>query len=182
MKNYIVSEYIHCSIRRQLGDCKTIIDMGGKGRLKGKGLEITNANIKYGIDATKLPFDNNSFDAAVSIVTLEHVGDEEKQIQFVNESIRVGKKRILHWIPIHEEVELFLKDLNHNHPCVIPKKKVLLHLKEQGFKKIDSITVREHLINLAMIYPKLAREQLYDFAQLQKNSDYLILLEKINKE
>ena len=40
----------------------------------------------------KLPFDNKSFDIAVSWATLEHVGDEKKQKFFLSELFRIGKK------------------------------------------------------------------------------------------
>lgn len=176
---YSISDYMHYIISSRIEKNSSIIDMGGKGKMKLLHTDVINANIREGIDATNLPFENNSFDISVSVATLEHAGNEDKQLQFIDESIRIATKKVLHWIPIHEEVELFLKDLKHNHPCIIPKKKILLYLKEQGFEKIDSITVREHLINLTMIHPKLACNELYKYAQEHKNIDYLILLEKI---
>lgn len=39
-----------------------------------------------------LPYKNDQFDVAVSWATLEHVGGYEKQQDFINELLRVGKK------------------------------------------------------------------------------------------
>ena len=177
---YSISNYIHCIIKSRLIGCKTVIDMGGKGKMENRGFQITNANIKYGIDATNLPFEKNTFHASVSIAVLEHVGGEDKQIKFIDESIRVARKRVLHWIPIDEKVEIFLKIKGHIHPSITPSKKILDYLNKKGFKIIDNITIREHLINLTMLYPKLACQELYDYAYKNKNKLYGILLE-LNK-
>ncbi len=42
-------------------------------------------------DGRKLPFGNNSFDFVFSNAVIEHVGNEEDQLDFVNEHNRVGK-------------------------------------------------------------------------------------------
>lgn len=42
-------------------------------------------------DATSLPFPNDAFDIAYSNAVIEHVGDREKQVQFLKEMYRVAK-------------------------------------------------------------------------------------------
>ena len=175
---YSISDYIHCVIAEHLKGCHTVIDMGGKGKMKRKGYTVTNADIQYGIDATNLSFEDNSFDASVSIAVLEHVGDKDKQIQFINESIRVAKHQILHWIPIHKEVEVFLKSIGHDHKAIIPSLEVMDYLHKK-FTVIDMITIREHLINLTMIYPKLSCKELYNYAYDHQDESYGVLMELI---
>lgn len=43
-------------------------------------------------DGTKLPFDDHSFDIAYSNAVIEHVGDAPRQLAFLQELHRVGKK------------------------------------------------------------------------------------------
>lgn len=70
--------------------------------------------IKQG-DATKLPYDNASFDAVVSFDVLEHV--ERSKIKIVSEeSVRVSRKYILHKIYTQENVWIswfHSKDFSH---------------------------------------------------------------------
>lgn len=46
-------------------------------------------------DGLALPFDNDTFDIAYSNAVIEHVGDYEKQLQFLRELIRVTKRGYL---------------------------------------------------------------------------------------
>lgn len=50
--------------------------------------EISSVYYKGGT----FPFDNKSFDVVISNAVIEHVGSTNKQIEFVNEMLRVGKK------------------------------------------------------------------------------------------
>ena len=159
---YSFSNYLHYTIQKQLIDCKTLIDMGGTGKMKNRRFTLTNANIRKGIDGTNLPFSDSSFDASMSVVVLEHVGSEEKQIQFINESIRVAKKRILHWIPIDQGSQDLLTKIGHKHPCILPSKKIMKYLNK-NFQQIDCMTVREHLLCLSVLYPNLICDELYKY-------------------
>jgi len=176
---YSISDYIHNTIYTRLINCKTVIDMGGTGKMKKPGLELTNANVRHGIDATNLPFADNSFDASVSIAVLEHVGDEDNQLRFLNESVRVAKKRVLHWFPIDDSAELFLREKGHRHFSITPSLNIMSYLEKKNFQTIDYITVREHFINLTMIHPKLASKELYEYAFKNKGTCYGILMELI---
>ena len=58
---YSVSDYLHHVIEDRLKDCLSVIDMGGVGKMNERGYIGVNANIRYGIEATKMPFKDNKF-------------------------------------------------------------------------------------------------------------------------
>lgn len=62
------------------------------------GLTFINA------DGCQLPFGDNSFDLVVSFATIEHVGNEQAQRDFVRELFRVGKRVCIstpnRWFPL----------------------------------------------------------------------------------
>ncbi len=178
MKNP-VSDYIHFYIAKQLKkyNIKTVLDMGGKGRFANRGFKVINADIKYGIDATNLPFKDNLFDASISIATLEHVGDHNKHKEFLKEANRVAKKYSIHWIPIHKDVEKFLKELGHNHPCVIPDYDKICKELNLTYKFKEFTTIKEHLTFLATIKPKLNMPQLHEYIFNHGEEIYAIVLE-----
>jgi hypothetical protein len=81
-------------------------------------------------DGRKIPLKNNTFDVVMSNATIEHVGNDNNQIKFIKESIRLSKKLVfistpnryfpidfhtllpfIHWLPkkIHR---LILKKIN----------------------------------------------------------------------
>ena len=69
------------------------------------GLQIQYPGLKYyKIDGTQLPFSDKSFDLVVSFATLEHVGNRERQKQFVHEICRVGRSCCIttpnRWYPV----------------------------------------------------------------------------------
>ena len=176
---YSVSDYIHSIINSRIEKHSSILDMGGTGKMKMLHTDVIDANIRDGVDATNLSFEDNSFDVSVSIAVLEHVGNEEKQLQFINESIRVARKKVLHWFPIDEKVEKFLAEKGHRHFSVTPSVNIIGYLKDKNFKMIDTLTIREHLINLTMLYPKLSCTELYEYAHANKDKNYGILMELI---
>ena len=55
----------------------------------------------------------------------------------------------------------------------------VLNLVDKKFKVIDNITIREHLTNLTMLYPKLACAKLYEYAYKNKRKNYGVLVELI---
>jgi hypothetical protein len=160
----------------------SVIDMGGVGRLKSFiKCKVVDANIKYKIDATKLPFEDRSFDVAVSINTLEHI---KQKVRFLKESIRVARKAAIHWFPFGEpaqEMEKFTKSLGHKHPCSLPNYSD--HIKP--FKKDPSlkcsfipstVSCRESLLLTATVHEKLNVEKNFEFISLYGDNPYAYIL------
>lgn len=157
-------------LRRLNPSPQTILDMGGTGRL-GSFVDsrITNANIRQGIDGCELPYENDSFDAAVSASTLEHVSDP---VKFLEESARVSRGVALHFAPFGEaaaEVERFKKGLpGYKHPCVVPQPDII----PGEWFVYPHMTISEHLLLLATIRPQLRIDALYDYAYDHKEEFY----------
>ena len=99
----------HLCVRELLRqmDVKTVIDVGGEGRL---GLFIRNARVSTanvhkgeGIDhlisGKTMPFADASFDAAVSVDTLEHLPGEARP-HFIEEMFRVSRIGIIVCAPL----------------------------------------------------------------------------------
>ncbi len=67
-------------------------------------------------NGTELPFHDGEFDLVFSNAVIEHVGDEAKQIIFVNEHIRVGHKFILttpnRLFPIESHTQTFFRHMS----------------------------------------------------------------------
>ena len=158
----------HHHISRLVKDIKAkrIVDVGGKGILNHYlNCKVANANIKKGIDGTNLPYKANSFDAVVSVATLEHV---KNQAAFLRESIRVAKRLVVHWFPYGEGAERAEKlklRLGHRHFCKLPTKSIIT--KALGQLKVGKLyplmTISEHLLLLAARHPRLSRRELYDY-------------------
>ena len=109
----------HKLMASKLTGYKSVLDIGGIGRLKDftEDIEITDANIKYGIDGCALPYSDKAFDVAVSINTLEHVRPS-RRIRFLSESMRVSGCA-WHIFPIKgimRKVEELKKLMGHSHP------------------------------------------------------------------
>lgn len=134
IKNLPVSEYMHDKIVRILREnaVHTVVDIGGIGKLKNKGFVLVDANLKGGLDGTSLPFEDRSFDASVSINTLEHVKNQEK---FIEESIRVARKGTFHFFlygEIAEKTEMLKK--------TVRSPSSLSHVLKEYFKKRQSLS------------------------------------------
>lgn len=93
----------HLLVARELTkipDLRTVLDVGGslgefrkfRDDLKVITADVVGADVTYSGD--KLPFKNQSFDAVVSIDTLEHI-PPGKRIKFVGELFRVAKKNLV---------------------------------------------------------------------------------------
>lgn len=144
----------------------TIIDMGGRKKLKQYiKAKVLDANINKGIDATKLPFSCNMFDAAVSIATLEHVED---QAAFLMESIRVAGKVVVHWFPYGsgaEKTEKFKWDMGHRHVCKLPSKEVV----DKFLGEVNNgmlyplMSSSEHLLLLASYKSRMNKSSIYKY-------------------
>jgi SAM-dependent methyltransferase len=181
-----ISEYIHYRITQKLKlyNIHSVLDIGGTGKMKEREFITTDANIRYGIDGKKLPYPDNSFDATVSIATLEHTGNIENMKKFLNEAYRVAKQTSIHWFPfgkLGQKVENFKKKIGHHHPCIVPDYSIIDHLDNSNlnysiepFMRID-----EHLLLLATMYPKLNKPELYDF--IFRNRGHMGIILEIKK-
>jgi len=186
IKNKPISEQIHHYIVEKLKSygVKTVIDIGGTGKLNSKFV-TTNANICKKIDGSNLPYNDKTFDGSVSIATLEHVV-KEKQIQFLQESIRVAKLVSLHWFPcgkMAQEAEDLKHKLGHQHPCNLPEEfEIRNFIDTTKFRYIITPlqTIVEHMLLLSTMYPYLNVRELYNFLySINLNSHYGILVEII---
>lgn len=179
MKAIPISEYIHYHISQKLRkyDIKTVLDMGGRGRMKRRDFEVTNADIKYGIDGRDLPFEDNSFDATISINTLEHVGGILDQAQFISEAIRVAKVISVHHFPINDKAEGFLEKIGHNHPCIVPSYESLIETLKLDCSLTTLLSVKDQFLLLATMYPKLNIPELYDYIYQYGEEKYSLLME-----
>lgn len=141
---FLLAEYIHYEITKMFPkNTKSVLDIGGMGRMnRYTDIPVTNANIKRGIDGCNLPYDDRSFDVVTSISTLEHAKDQDR---FYKESVRVARKKVIHWYPINFATEKFKKEMKHNHNCVIPK------IKDKNAITKPFITNTEHLLALNTI-------------------------------
>lgn len=173
-----ISEYLHDSITRRLKNhnIKTILDVGGKGKMHNRGFNIIDAN-KPNFDGRNLPFQDKSFDATISIATLEHVGNLIDQINFLREAIRVAKYISIHWFPINQNAEHFLISIGHNHRCFVPDYKSIMQILNINYKVIEVNKVREHFLLLATMYPRLNTSKLYDYIDIHGEETFSIILE-----
>jgi len=167
-----ISAFVHIAIANMITNKNyTVLDMGGNGKLKTYvDNKVTDANIINGIDCTNMPFDDNSFDISVSIAVLEHVKDQDK---FIQESIRVTKKKIIHWFPVGEcaqDTELLKKRFGYKHPCIIPD--LLFFNKYDGWKTIPFMTCESHLLSLMSMNVLKHNKEIYDFIIDNKNEYY----------
>lgn len=67
-------------------------------------------------DGRIFPFSDNQFEAVFSNAVVEHVGDSERQLLFINEMLRVGKKVFFttpnKWFPLETHTNAFLRHWN----------------------------------------------------------------------
>lgn len=131
----------HLCVRELLRqmNVKTVIDIGGEGRLGWfiRNARISTANIHKaeGIDhllsGKTMPFSDASFDAAVSVDTLEHLPGEARP-HFIEEMIRITGKIMILCAPLGT-------------PEHIQYEK---HLLENGvIASADAKYLQEHIIN-----------------------------------
>lgn len=174
-----ISEILHSRIAWQLRayGVRTILDIGGTEKMKNRGFQVTDANKRHGIDGRNLPFEDNSFDATMSVATLEHVGEIVDQAKFIKEAVRVCRDVSFHWFPINAEAEAFLKRLGHKHPCIIPSYHLIMDTLNLNYSIIGRTSLKEHFLLLATMYPKLNKPELYDYIFEHEDEIFGILLE-----
>ena len=99
---------------------------------KKKGLKIVKG------DALKLPFNDKSFDTVISVATLEHIS-KEKRNKFLDELIRVSKKRILIYTPYGETGEKYDKKLYDFRKKIGREDKWTLEHIKNGLPRIEEL-------------------------------------------
>lgn len=160
----------------------SVVDMGGIGK-SSQILEcnVTDANVKNGMNCTDLPFTNNQFDIAMSIATLEHVGGCNNQEKFLNESIRVSTIGTVHWFPFGEaaqEAEDLKKLSGFSHPCILPAQEVIDKFIEDNniIHMSGYVTCREHLLMLCCTFPNRVKDSMYRLIDEFSDRDYYGLI------
>jgi len=102
-------------IKKSECNSSTILDVGGETRITTNHLayflpnrKVLTANViaKTGmqVDGVKLPIDDKSFDAVVSIDTLEHIPQAQRNTA-ISEYFRIAKKEIILTGPIDNEYQ-----------------------------------------------------------------------------
>ena len=179
---HVVSAYVHWGVANVVNRFSPIsaLDMGGVGKLPYfLPCSVTDANIIDNLDATDLPFADNTFDVAVSIATLEHV---EHWSSFLLESLRVSKTAAVHWFPMGSaaaEAEHLKKKLGHLHPCCIPSKIALEDfLKEcvTHWTLVPFMTIGEHLLLICTINPSVNHPDTFSVVKRIGAEPYGVLL------
>ena len=163
-------------------DIETVLDVGGVGKMgRLSGYEVIDANIVNPHcpgDGQDLPYVDNSFDAVVSVATLEHVDNQEK---FVQECYRVAKKVTVHWFPCGmyaKEVEDLKKKYNHHHPCRIPTREEVNKMADM-FKQSDQynfIICGSHLLLCMTLSESLRVPEVYDYVLKFYYHNYGVIL------
>lgn len=161
-------------------NAKTVIDVGGVGRLKAfltSDHVITDANIKDGIDGCNLPWLDSHFDISISIDTLEHVNDKPR---FISESMRVSKLGSAHYFlygDAADQVEKIKQAHGHSHPYTPIRE---ADLSGVDYELIPVLRAQEHLALMPLINPKLAVSSFYKASQSLGNTwyGYLMIVRK----
>lgn len=170
-----ISGMIHNKIKNIINanseKIESILDIGGTGKLGVFGdFNIVNANITEGIDGTRLPYADNSFDATVSIATLEHVSDYNK---FLEEAVRVSRMVSIHWFPMGLsalKAEKIKEEFGHVHPCILPEYEKIASYSNISIQPY--MTCREHLLLLSTINKDFATAKWYDTVDNFSDNDY----------
>ena len=155
-------------------DIKTVLDVGGTGKLRSLSqYDVSEANLKDGVDGCALPYEDGSFDAVVSIATLEHVHDQEK---FLDECERVSRIVSMHWFPygpVAEMAERMKKKYGHYHPCRIPYVEMIADKTiEGGYAWEEFMSYKEHMLLCMTLTPSLKTAEVYDSIVQNNNVPY----------
>lgn len=176
-----ISEYLHnkiCSIIKEVNP-ESIIDMGGTGKIKNffdSSTLVIDANITNGIDCTKLLYKDNEFDVAVSIATLEHVGNADKKLKFLMESVRVSKYGTVHWFPFGkyaEKIESVRAQYGLPHPNT-PITRTLLNTfksKVESYTEFEYAYCKSFFLMLACTFPEKTPTYFFNYLDTFNEAD-----------
>jgi len=157
-------------------DIKTVLDVGGTGKLRSLSqYDVSEANLRDGVDGCALPYEDDNFDAVVSIATIEHVHDQEK---FLNECERVAKIVSVHWFPFGpyaEMAEQLKKKYGHYHPCNLPDKDIM---QRGGCESEEFMTWGEHMLLCMTLTPTLKTPEVYDMIIEDYDLPYGLILKR----
>lgn len=157
-------------------DIKTVLDVGGVGKLNElMDCLVYNANptnIINPMSGCDLQFEDDKFDAVVSIATLEHVDDP---VKFLQECYRVAKKVSVHWFPCGdyaEEVEELKDRYGHWHPCNIPDYSII----DEKYDWEHFMNCGEHLLLCMTLTPSLKNPEVYEYVLNNYKEYYGLIL------
>ncbi len=107
----------HREVSDMLSSNTTVLDIGGIGRLQefcqAPSKVIVTDHNKPGSDC-RLPYKDNTFDAVVSINTLEHVAHKHRPL-FLREAIRTARNEVILVFPFNDEYEELKERVGHKH-------------------------------------------------------------------
>ena len=118
--------------------------------------------------ATKLPFNNNSFDATISVAVIHHLSNYERRIQAIKEQVRVTK----HGGKIFIEVWGFENNnrvINKNQDSMVPWK-----YKGKTYNRYYHFFKKDEIIDIVNSIDKINIEKLY-----WEKYNWIIILVKI---
>jgi len=144
---------------------QTVLDIGGVGKLTALSPhDVTEVNLTGGVDGCDLPYENESFDATVSVATLEHVHDHTA---FIKEAYRVARKVTVHWFPMGAnalKVEELKAKYGHWHPCRLPTFDEIQSVQTiRPWKIFRFMNCTEQLLMCMTLTLALKNAEVYDF-------------------
>ncbi len=127
-------------------------------------------------DALALPFENKSFDIAVSWAVIEHVGCKERQEKYLSELLRVSKKAFIttpnRWYPL--EFHTVMPFLHWLPPEIF--RKILKALRMDFYASVETLNLLDEKTFMALL-PEGAKVKTLHFRLLGPISHLVFLIE-----
>ena len=141
-----------------------------------KMIDIVKSEDKWGIigDIRNLPFDDNMFDAAISVAVIHHLYNVNDRIQAVKEMVRVVKKGAKIFIQVWEN----MKEKNHKFEQITDNDYLVKWDNRDGnvYRRYYHLFDREEFIDL---FSKIDNVKIFDIEYEMEN--WIIILQKIEK-
>ncbi|MBA3995423.1 MAG: class I SAM-dependent methyltransferase [Cyanobacteria bacterium DS2.3.42] len=143
-----------------------------------KFLETQYPGVKFVLaDGLKLPFEDKSFDLAVSFAVIEHVGSNERQRAFIKELCRVGKRVCLtmpnRWYPI--EFHTILPFLHWLPPEMF--RSILRMIGKPFFSKEENLNLLGEKDLLELVEPGMKTKLIPFHFLMMGVSNYMLIIE-----
>lgn len=172
-EHHPLTGYLHAQVASIVAKASPsiVLDMGGTGTMRSfmAGAQVVDANALDGVDALNLPYPDDTFDAAVSVATAEHVGHHGR---FFSEGERVARKCVAHWFPAGPVAALCEEFkgtfTGYAHPCTLPTIAGL----PAGYDRVECLTIAEYMLLLMTLYPQFKIQRTYDFIVAHGPSPY----------